>query len=237
MKDLVNRAKSFLIFDAPLRNRRICELFSRIHYRYQEQFPFWSLAATRKKVIADFWFRQVLFHFGVILSVTMLVSMVFYRNWHLPLISVFVAGFVSLLAITVFNYWPTYYSDFLPKLDTIIAEQEKNIIAAGEIKKCKRSQFSIPALTIIFYVFSKAGKIPLPACNDRSAELLNHLYGSDKDKLKQNLSRLYKLNGLSPKERAEILKGIDCSRAFFEALDFPPAENILDILEQKLQRA
>ncbi|MDQ2720629.1 MAG: hypothetical protein M3Z26_12835 [Bacteroidota bacterium] len=138
--------------------------------------------------------------------------------------------------MTAFNYWPAYYADFLPKLDTIIAEYEKKMEIAGEIKKCKRTQYSIPTLTIIFYVFSKAANIPFPACNDRSAELLNNLYGSDKDKIKQNLSRLYKLSRLSLREKAEMEKGIASAKAFFEELGYPQAQKILEQLELKLQR-
>lgn len=78
--------------------------------------------------------------------------------------------------------------------------------------------------------------MPMPACNDHSAELLNNLFGADKDKLKQNLSRLYKLSSLSPKERAEIQKGINSARAFFQALNYRPSQKILDQLEVKLQR-
>lgn len=152
------------------------------------------------------------------------------------LIPVFFAGGISLFILTLFHYWPAYYSDFLPKLDTIIAEQEKLIVVQEEVKKCKRTQFPIPALTIIFYVFSKTGNISLLPSNDRSAELLNNLYGADKDKLKQNLSRLYKLSQLSPKERAEIQKGIAIARTFFESLDCKPAQAILDQLEIRLNR-
>jgi hypothetical protein len=137
----------------------------------------------------------------------------------------------------LFHYGPVYYSDFLPKLDTVIAEQESLRLVQEEVKKCKRTQFSIPTLTIIFYVFSKAFNMPLLPSNDKSAELLNGLYGADKDKLKQNLSRLYKVSKLSPKERAEMQKGIDSARSFFEALSLTPACIILDQLEVKIQQS
>ena len=79
--------------------------------------------------------------------------------------------------------------------------------------------------------------MPLPPCNDRSAEILNNLFGADKDKLKQNLSRIYKLSSLSPKERAEIQKGIDAARIFFNSLQYSNANSILDQLEIKLHKA
>ncbi|MEP6949397.1 MAG: hypothetical protein ABI863_08990 [Ginsengibacter sp.] len=136
-----------------------------------------------------------------------------------------------------FNYWPVYYADFLPKLDTIIAQYGKEMEIAGEIKKCKRTQYSIPTLTVIFYVFTKSANISFPACNDRSAELLNNLYGADKDKLKQNLSRLYKFSGLSIREKAEIEIRIASAKALFAEPGYQSGEKILQQLELKLQRA
>lgn len=237
MRDLVRKAKSFIIFDFQLEPVHISEQFTSTHRHYQQQFPYWSLEATRKKLISVFWFRQVLFHYGAILALAIFLVMPSAIRSQYLLMPLFFAGGISFVILILFHYWPTYYSDFLPTLDTIIAEQEKQMAVREEIKKCKRTQFSIPALTIIFYVFSKTVNIPLLPSNDHSAELLNNLYGADKDKLKQNLSRLYKLSQLSPKERAEIQKGITTSRAFFEALDCKPAQIVLDQLEIKTNRA
>ena len=236
MREILKQVKSFITFDFILRNDYIRELFTSTHANYQKVFPHWSLNATRKRVIAEFWFRQVLFHYSVILLFGILAVIPFGGDWHSFLLSVILSGGISFITLTAFNYWPMYYAHFLPQLDTIIAEKEKLKDAQEEIKKCKRTQFSIPTLTVIFFVFSKISSIPLPACNDRSAELLNNLYGADKDKLKQNLSRLYKLSNLSPKERAEIQKGINTAQAFFKALEYHPAKQILDQLEIKLQR-
>ncbi len=233
---MMRKVKSFITFDFPIQNDFISRQFASTLTNYKEQYHHWSLSATRRKIIANFWYRHVLLHHVVIITTATTFALLFTNNWHSLLPSVFLTGGISFIIITAFNYWPTYYADFLPKLDTIIAAYENEIRAAGEIKKCKRSQYSIPTLTIIFYVFSKAGNIPLPACNDSSAELLNNLYGADKDKLKQNLSRLYKFSGLSVRERAEVQKGIDNARAFFEALYYQPAQKILQQLELKLQK-
>jgi hypothetical protein len=237
MREILKRVKSFIIFDSPLDSYYIRKHFITTHNRFQENSPYWSLNATRKKAIANFWFRHVLLHYAFIIIVPLLFVILLGNKWHSLVFSIFLAGSISFVTLFAFNYWPTYFSDFLPKLDTIMAEHEKRISDEDQMKKCKRSQYSIPALTIIFYVFSKIGSIPLPACNDHSAKLLNNLYGADKDKLKQNLSRLYKLSNLSPKERAEIQKGITTAQTFFKALDYSPAQQILNQLEVKLQRA
>ena len=236
MNDLVKKVKSFILFDFPLQVDMISNQFATTHNSYQKQFAHWNFTATRKKLISNFWLRLVLYHYFLILGLATLIIVPLTQNWNSFLLSIFLGGPVSLFALLLFHYCPVYYSDFLPKLDTVIAEQESLRMVQEEVKKCKRSQFSIPTLTIIFYVFSKASNTPLLPSNDKSAELLNGLYGADKDKLKQNLSRLYKVSKLSPKERTEMQKGIDTSRSFFEALSLVPARIILDQLELKIQQ-
>lgn len=237
MKDFVCRMQSLLLFDAPFKNREVRQLFLSIHSHHQQQFPQWPLVATRKKIIFSFWRNEVLSHFGLVLLVACLLVLPFGKQWQFALPATLLAAFVSLFTLALFNYIPLFYAQLLPILDTVMAEQEKNTTAETDIRKCKRTQFSIATLTIIFYVFAKTSKLPLPAANDKSAELLNNLYGADKDKLKQNLSRLYKTASLSPKERAEMLKGVEATRIFFEALDFPAAQKWLDELQDKLQKA
>jgi len=237
MKDFVCRMQSLLLFDAPFKNREVRELFGIIHISQQQQFPQWPLSATRKKIIASFWCNDVLSHFGLILLMSCLLVLPFGNQWQSAFPATLLAGFVSLSTLALFNYIPQFYSQFLPVLDTVMAEHEKTTSVEADIRKCKRTQLSIATLTIIFYVFAKTSKVPLPAANEKSAELLNNLYGADKDKLKQNLSRLYKIASLSPKERAEMLKGVEATRIFFETLDFPAAQKWLDELERKLQKA
>jgi hypothetical protein len=236
MKEMMCRVKSFVIFDSPFRMDNIRELFKRTHKSYSQEFPSWSFNSTRKKIISEFWFRQVLLHFATILSIATLVIVPF-NSLHLLTQSIFLAGITSFFILTLTNYGPTYYSDFLPKLETILEEQERLYEEEAALKKCKRTQFSIPTLTIIFFVLSKTSSFPMLPCNDRSAELLNNFFGADKDKLKQNLSRLYKPSCLSPKERAEIQKGITTAKTFFESLNHVQAAEILDQLDLKIQRS
>lgn len=236
MKDFVKMTRSFLLFDLPLQAEVISSHFATTHESYQKQFAHWSFPATRKKLISAYWLRSVVYHYFIVLGLAAVIILPLTPNWNGFLTSLVLGGGVSLFTLILFHYGPVYYSDFLPKLDTVTAEHEDGKLASGEIKKCKRTQFSIPTLTIIFYVFSKTSNTPLLPCNDQSAELLNCLYGADKDKLKQNLSRLYKVSKLSPKVRAEMLKGIDTSRSFFNAVSVPQALVILDQLEVKIQQ-
>ena len=229
--------KSFIFFESPLQTASIDLFFTETHERYQTHYSHWSFEATRKKVIYRFWSGQVAHHFLAIFLLAVLLTTPFIYSRHLLLTSFSIAGLLSFMVILSRIYWPVYFSDFLPILDTIIAEKQTIQDADLELKKCKRSQFSIPTLTIIYYVFAKTSNIPVLSPSDRSAELLNQLFGADKDKLKQNLSRLYQISKLSPKEKAEMEKGIDRAREFFDALSSPQASTILNQLELKLHTA
>jgi hypothetical protein len=236
MKSPLLQFTHLLAFDGPLSESRIRELFIQTHEENRTKFPYWSLAATRMKLIKDYWYRQVLIHFGILLGISCLLVSPVFNNWQQVLLCIFLAGVLSLSIIFLLTYLPAYYSDFLPKLETIIAEQERIQMTADEIKKCKRTQFSIPTLTVIYFTLFKVGNMALLPCNDQSAGLLNNLFGVDRDKLKQNLARLHKLSVLSVKERAEFQKGIDTARQFFEEASSQQADKIIDQLEQKLHQ-
>ena len=75
--------------------------------------------------------------------------------------------------------------------------------------------------------------LPSLASNDQSAALLNTLCGVDKDKLKQNLLRIYQPVKFSAKERAEMFKALEHARAYFEAAGYAHADNIIDSLGRK----
>ncbi|MDN3655118.1 hypothetical protein QWZ08_05750, partial [Ferruginibacter paludis] len=220
MKELMQQAMSLLMFDMPIQPDYIRSTFTTTHLNYQQVFLHWSPEATRKKLIAAFWYRQVLFHFALMISLAFVVAILSgMASFKLLLVTFFPVGIILLITFSFFLYLPFYYRDFLPTLDMVMAEKEKSVLADETLKKCKRSQHSIPSLTIIFFVFCKLSGVTVPPANDPSAMLLNSLLGVDKDKLKQNLSRLQKISRLTPKEKAELQKGIEVARQFFAALD------------------
>lgn len=230
------RMVSFITREQTLEINNIRSLFIAVHEKYLQLYPAWNLKATRRILIASYWFRHASIHFSVIMGIVLLVTIPRCNSWLTLFGAVLLASLPGLISLTAFIYAPSYFYNFLPKLEAILGEQEKLATQAEETKKCKRTQFQTPTLVIIHYVNSKIGNIPLLPANDPSAELLNKLYGSDKDKLKQNLSRLYRLSSLSVKERAEFLKGIENARDFFKELGCADASRILDDLDLKLHR-
>jgi hypothetical protein len=232
----LKRIVSFITRQHTLDINTIRSLFIAEHEKCFELNPAWNLKATRKLIIATYWFKEVLIHFGVIIAVSVLFTLPQYNSWLALPASILFASLPALFTLTAFVYLPSFLWKFLPNLDVITGEQEKLAMQTDETAKCRRTQFQAPTLIIIYYVHSKISNTPLLPANDQSAGLLNKLYGSDKDKLKHNLSRLYKLPTLSVKERAEMLKGIDNARTFYNEAGYTNTSKILDDLEFKLNR-
>jgi hypothetical protein len=227
---------SFITREHTLEISNIRSLFIAEHEKHLELHPAWNLKATRKILIANYWFREVLNHFGVIMAVAVLLTLPQCNSWITLFASILFAGLPALVSLTAFIYFPSFFWSFLPKLEVVSGEQEKLANQAEETTKCKRTQYQAPTLIIIHYVNSKISNTPLLLANDQSAALLNKLYGSDKDKLKQNLSRLYRLSSLSAKEQAEMFKGVENARVFFKDTGNVGVSKILDELEMKLRQ-
>jgi len=227
---------SFLTREHALDINTIRSLFIAEHEKLLQLNPGWNLKATRRLIIANYWLRDVLMHFGTFMAVGVLFTLPLYNRWISLPASILIAGLPTLFILTAFVYFPSFIWNFLPNLEVVTGELEKLATKAEETTKSKRTQFQAPTLIIIYYVNSKISNTPLLPANDHSAELLNKLYGSDKDKLKQNLSRLYKLSSLSVKERAEMFKGIENARTFFTNAGQTNSSEILDELEFKLNR-
>mgnify|MGYP006983102217 FL=1 len=139
MKEILCRVKSFITFDFPLDSQYIGEHFLATHDHYKNNIPHWSLVATRRKVISDYWFRHVLAHFGALYGLATLFVLLATYNFHYTfLVSVFVIGFVSFCVLFVTHYWLFYYSDFLPKLDTVIARHAKASLKIVAIENRKQ---------------------------------------------------------------------------------------------------
>lgn len=224
---------SVMIFDLPLSPSYISSEFSRLHEFHQVQDQHWPLQATRSKMAAEYWFRHVLASFAAILTGGALVSTVFVSEWSQILPALVFVGSITFLTLTGIIYYPAYKFTFLPYLESVISKKEAQLTKIKEepIKRCKTTQFSIPTLTVIFYVFCKIGNSPILPTNDESAALLNQLFGVTNKSLKDNLSRLERPARISDRERAEMRKAIEEAATFFEQLNNQAALKELHLLE------
>lgn len=121
----LTQVKSFLTFDLPLDSRYIDIQFTTTHHQLTTAHPGWCLPATRQKLTARYWFRYVLIHFACLYSLAVAVTLPFNTQLNqFYLAAVLTAGIISFIILTITNYGPMFFSDFVPKLQTITADFE-----------------------------------------------------------------------------------------------------------------
>lgn len=128
---------AFLTFDLPLDNRYIGAKFTTTHHQLTAAYPDWTLQATRRKLSARYWFWYVLIHFATLYSLAIVVTLAFNINFNQYFLAAIVtAGVISFTIITITQYGPRFFSDFLPKVETITAEFEarQNELLKGQLQ-------------------------------------------------------------------------------------------------------
>jgi len=234
MKELMQKVVSFITFEFALDRNCLSQQFAATHTAYQKNFPEWSTTATRQKVIFRYWFELVLSHFALLFGLPALLLLASNHFDTRYLSIVFVAGILTYAVMLLFHYWPNFYSDFLPKLETIKEAYERK--QHEQLEKCKRAQLSNPALVLIYYVFDKVGGINSLQCNDYYAQLLTKLFGVDQGSLKKNLELIIgKKQNLSERKLTEIRNQFEEAKTFFEEIQFKEGLRILNDLEQKFK--
>lgn len=225
---------SFITFEFASNRDCLSKQFAATHILHQRNLPEWSTTATRQKVIFRYWFELVLSHFAWVFGFPALLLLASHNYNTRYLSIIFVAGIVTYAVMVLFHYWPNFYSDFLPKLETIKETYERK--QQEQLEKCKRAQLSNPALVLIYYVFDKVSGLNSLQCNDQYAALLTKLYGVDQGSLKKNLELIFgKKKNLSELKLTEIQNRFQEAQNFFEEIQFKEGLRILNELEQKFK--
>jgi len=234
MKQILTRLQSFVTFELPLRNSHIQQTFIATHENYRREHQGWSLKATRKKVIADYWNKHVLTHFSALYLAAVLINLPFstiFNQFVLP--GVFMAGLISLPILTFCIYGQFFYFDFLPKLDTVMENYGGNQLQ--HLKKCQQAQMSNFAVVVIYYALANASGQSISGTNRQYGERLMRLFGKDPDDMSKALKMITcKTPKLSPHKQTEIGKSLEEARSFFEAIEFPQGIKVVDQLDLKL---
>jgi hypothetical protein len=236
MREMLQKAKSFITFDFPLDRDYISEQFATTHNFYQKEIPQWSTNATRRKVIASYWFVHVLKHFAFLFGVPATIFILVLSRSDAPVLSIaFVDAIITFVVILLFHYGPNFYSNFLPKLETIKEVYEQRQLE--QLEKCKRAQLSNPALVLIYYVFDKLSGTNSLQCNDNYAQLLMKLYGVDQGSIKKNLELILgKKKNLSERKHTEISNRFQEAHSFLEEIQCKQGIQVLNELEQKFMQ-
>lgn len=120
MKDLMQKVKSFIIFDFPLQSNYIDAKFAETHQKLQLDVPEWSTAATRQQLISNYWFTCVAGHFSLLFGVPALVLFFVSGGFHDIngyLVSTLLSGLFSYVVLYLFHYRPAFCATFLPRLE------------------------------------------------------------------------------------------------------------------------
>jgi hypothetical protein len=237
MKELMNKMKSFILFDFPLETANITAQFSDTQQKSQLETPGWSTTATRQKLISHYWFSNVTGHFSLILVIPVLIILISTARFEQRfLLSIFMAGFLSFPVIYFFLYRPYFGSTYLPRLETIKEIYERKELETLEI--CRRAQLSNQALCLIYFVLDQTSGINVIQPNDHFAGILAKLYGVDRGSLKANLELIlggsYKRSNLTERKRTEILNRFNEAKSFLQEINFNSGIQILEKLEIKL---
>lgn len=118
--------QSFITFDLPVNTQHIGSLFTNTHYNHLTSIPNWSSRATRRKLIAKYWFEFVLIHFAALIGISVIVAIPFINSIDISFLpSLWMVATISFFVLLVINYGPSYYSNFLPKLESLVDDYEK----------------------------------------------------------------------------------------------------------------
>lgn len=253
MNEFVKRTMSFIAFDGPLHAPTISEHLSIVQHSQSQVHPYWCIQASRRKLIFDYWYRQVIKHFLTLYLSAVILTWLVYRDiGYTFALTAFVVGLASLLVLILFNYLPCYQNQFLPALESAMERwrREKQSAplqpaqipedvaqAVGKQKavtKSRKAQFSVLGLALILYTCDKAMGLNIQ-CSMKHGLLLGKLTGVDGENLKNRLAMIYgKKQEYSPKAKIEIRKSFDEAVGFFEELEYHKGITILATLEKKM---
>jgi len=222
MKDLMSGVKSFITFDFPLNADYIKAKFTCTHSIYQKDIAGWSTNATKQKVIAAYWIKDVLAHFAVLFGLPALLMFLipaYFKFEFLP--AIFIACLVTFPVMLLFHYWPGFHNKFLPHLETVKETFDNSQLE--QVEKCRQAQLGNFSLALFFYVVSKINSLKPLQCNDQSSALLMKLYGVDSGSLKKNLELILipvKRKNLTERKITELRNRFEETFKFMEELQF-----------------
>ncbi|MBD0349530.1 MAG: hypothetical protein M3342_10220 [Bacteroidota bacterium] len=237
MKKILRSVILLLTFELPLAYEQIEELFINVQQNGQQRYSNWSVQATFRKVIFQYWYHYVLLHFAMLFGLSCLVSIsfnLFSGHPALPLLGYLVYALITFVILHLSQYKPFYHAEFLPKLETIAATFEGKQLA--QLEKCKQAQYSNLTLVLLFYVWNKTGDLGALSSSDHLAKLLTKVYGVDNGSLKKNLELiLNRHTPLSARKLKEVEKGFEEAYSFFESLHYGKGIQLLKALELKIK--
>lgn len=229
-----------LISDLTLDPEKLFSDLEKQHERYQNEYPLWTIAATRRRVIFSYWLKNVVLDNYVILILSgTLIAWILHI--HQPIRILLLAGLpayiLTFFVLFVFLYYPAFHNEFLPLLDNWM-ESYKGSQLEG-IQKCKKDQYSIVALMLIETTYRELAGLDVILNNTTTVETLARQYGVSVKAVGSALNLITRgdWNRKSARKRTEILDDFETAKQHFKQLYSEKAIVLLNHLEQRILQA
>jgi hypothetical protein len=210
--------------------------FQELHERHIEQFPNWSLLATRRKVTASYWLKVILDHYGFLILAGSLIVILVTKipSIKLALLSMTLASTVIFAILFLTMYWPLYQIEFLPHLDNYI-ESYKSKHLEG-IQECKKQQYSVITLMLIQHIHNQLSGLNPILMNKDHVPVLARQYGVSVKSVDTALQLIIRnqWNRQSTRKRTEILDDFETAREYFRQFSSDKAISMLDLLQERI---
>lgn len=229
--------KGFLTFTIPTKFRYLYRRFQLIHNQQNQTYDNWPIAATRHRLIAEYWFWAFMHYFAIIVLGS-LVTLIFFQSISIEiLISICLICTFLYIPLNAFIYRPTFNGDFLSQLENVISKYEGRSTSWAE--KCRQGQLSTRGLVLLYYILDKCAEINYLTPSDKSASMLLKIFGVSQKGLKNELDLLFKKEKrakIEQRKQTEIGKSFEEVYALFEEMQFPKGIQMLKELEIRFNR-
>jgi hypothetical protein len=227
----------FLTFSSVTENVNIEKKFNDCHSGYKSRLIYWSTNATRRKLISEFWYTQVIKHFAVLYSRALLVSFFSHPDALLNPYGLLIIGswfWIGFIVTAAFIYMPTFYTTYLQLLDSYIEKYTGQQLE--HIQKCKKQQYSVRALLLIQYTFQKLSGLSVSYMDNIYANLLSKQYGISLQMIDNANKEIFmgKWDGKEGRKYTEIVNSFEEAETYFNDLKADNAFPILHELRTKV---
>lgn len=235
----LRRLTSFYTFDLPVNYKYLYTIFRQTQEGQHNVHSCWPIAATRQKLISDYW-GNALLHYLLLIALSVVVVLLFtitygyLGNIYLPVL--FLVGILAYLPMYFIIYRPTFLREFLPNLETVIAEYEGR--ERLKLDKCKQDQPTNRALAFLFYVLNQTSKMSYLSASSKCADMLHKIFGVSQKGMQNELDLIYKQSKrkkLESRQLLEVSKGFEEAYTLLEDMHFTEGIRELKILEQRFK--
>jgi hypothetical protein len=228
---------SFLTFSSVTDYATIEKQFNEHHSAYQSHFPYWSNAATRRKLISQYWYSEVFYHFGTLAGLALLLAFLTHPAHWLSATAFLLTGcllFITFTVVLLFVYIPSFSGSYLPLLDSYIEEVTGKQLES--IQKCKKQQYSVKAIVLIHHALQRLAGLKDNGLDNVYVNLLTKQYGISKQMIENAYKELFlgKWDGKPGRKYTEMVQSFEEAEDYFLQLGAGQAFPVLDSLREKV---